>query len=471
MKRRDFLSLSAILALSTCFISCKGAKDTKSLSFTKFSKAMPIPQELNPPLQNGVKKFELNIKESSKEFFDGINTQTYGIDASYLGPTLRLINGERVEIKFNNKLSEETTMHGHGMHVPASMDGGPHQKIIPNSSWTASYTVKQKSCTNWYHPHLMGETARQVYQGLAGFIIVDDSESLSLDLPKRYGVDDFVVAIQERRFTSDGSIDYSPSMMETMRGYKGDYFLANGEINPYLDVEAKEIRFRLLNASNSSVYNLQFDDNRAFYQIATDNSFLPNPIMINNIRLSPGERAEIVVDFTNDLEKEFILKDLNSSSDIFQIRVNKTKTATTTLPNSLTSLDTDSSNVQNTRNFVLDGSMGRLTINGVSMDMNVINETIPLNQLEIWNVTNNMMVEHNFHIHATHFVVLERNGSSSNVLESEKGYKDTVYLASGDNVKLLVKMTDYSDANTPYMYHCHFLEHEDNGMMGQFVVS
>ncbi len=102
--------------------------------------------------------------------------------------------------------------------------------------------------------------------------------------------------------------------------------------------------------------------------------------------------------------------------------------------------------------------------------MSRIDEEIPLDQIEIWEVTNSMMIDHNFHIHATHFMIIERNGSSANVAKNEKGYKDTVYLKGGESVKFIVKMTDYKDSEVPYMYHCHFLEHEDRGMMGQFTV-
>ena len=200
---------------------------------------------------------------------------------------------ERVSLNFTNNLTENTTMHSHGMHLPASMDGGVHQVIQPSKTWSSTYTVKQRACTNWYHPHLMGETARQVYMGLAGVLIVEDSQIQALDLPKRYGVDDIPLVLQDRVFDSNGQIDYSPSMREIMMGYKGDYYLANGAISPYVKVENKEIRFRILNGSNSSVYNLGFSDNRTFKQIATDNSLLEAPVSLNRLRLSPGERAEI----------------------------------------------------------------------------------------------------------------------------------------------------------------------------------
>ena len=124
-------------------------------------------------------------------------------------------------------------------------------------------------------------------------MIVEDSQIQALDLPKRYEVDDIPLVLQDRVFDSNGQIDYLPSIREIMMGYKGDYYLVNGAISLYVEVENKEIRFRILNGSNSSVYNLGLSDNRTFKQIATDNSLLEAPISLNKLRLSPGERAEI----------------------------------------------------------------------------------------------------------------------------------------------------------------------------------
>jgi len=362
-------------------------------------------------------------------------------------------------------------MHGHGMHLPASMDGGPHQPIKPTETWSAQFTVNQKACTNWYHPHLMGKTAEHVYKGLAGFIMIDDAESQSLDLPKNYGVDDIPLVLQDRFFDANYQLDYSPSMMEVMMGYKGDIFITNGVINPFVEVEAKEIRFRILNGSNSTVYTLGFDDNRFFKQIATDNSFLNAPVSLNRVRLSPGERAEIVVDLSDEIDNSLHLKDFTQNKNFLKIDVTKSASIQTSTPSILTTLDIHNpDDVVNRRNFTLSGRMDDLFINDKSMDINRIDEVVPLGQVEIWEVYNSMRMEHNFHIHATHFMILERNGNSANVLENEKGYKDTIYLAPGDRVKLIIKMVDYADEVNPYMYHCHFLEHEDAGMMGQFTV-
>ena len=467
MRRRTFLSLSSITAFSL-LTGCE-AKETTPILQKK--SRLPIPALLKPTLKNGVQHYNLQVKEAQHTFFEGIKTDTYAINSTYLGPTLLMQNGDNVSINYTNHLREEITMHGHGMHVPPSMDGTAHQPFSPNTTWSAKYTVKQKACTNWYHPHTMDKTAEHVYMGLAGLIIIEDEESHTLDLPKRYGVDDIPLVLQDRNFFN-GQIDYSPSMMDIMHGYVGDTFIANGAVEPTLDVEAKEIRFRILNGSNSSVYTLAFSDARIFKQIATDNAFLEAPVEMRKLTLSPAERAEIVIDVSKDLGKTFELRELREQKTFLSINVTKKSGIKTVLPAKLTTLTKyHLKDAVRTRKFTLSGMMRNLNINGRSMNINYINERVPLNQIEIWEVKNDMMIDHNFHIHATHFMVLERNGKTSTVPDNEKGYKDVVYLPAHQSLKFIVKMIDYADNTVPYMYHCHYLEHEDAGMMGQFLVT
>lgn len=481
MQRRRFLKLSSVtsavlfssLLMDSSELNAKEIR--KNLLTNDFYKKLDIPPLLEGKEIKGVYHYDLNIQEAEHAFFKNRLTNTYAVNGTYLAPTLKLINGQQVSINYTNNLKETTTMHGHGMHLPANMDGSAHQPIYPNETWSAQYTVNQRACTNWYHPHAMDKTAEHVYQGLAGLLIIEDEESQKLDLPKNYGVDDIPLVLQDRFFDRNGQIYYNPTMHQTMMGYKGDTFISNGVINPYLEVEAKEIRFRLLNGANSTVYELAFSDNRTFKQIAGDNSFLEKPVEMNSLRLSPGERAEIIVNLSNDKGISLTLDEIRQGKSFLKIDVTQKATSTTTVPKVLTSLIKLSKNsVIRERKFVLSGRMGRVFINNKKMNMNRIDEVLKLNETEIWEITNKRMMmmrmEHNFHIHGTHFMVIERNGSYDNVLENERAYKDTVYLAAGDTVKIIMKMTDYVDKKVPYMYHCHFLEHEDAGMMGQFTV-
>ncbi len=495
MKRRDFLALSSVAALG--ILTGCGSSDAGTNGMGNGNGAgngtgtgggsnngsstipsggintssLPIPTLLTPTDRAGVKHYDLTLQKAQHDFFNGVKTDTFGINATYLGPTLLMKNGDSVSVNYTNNLGELVTMHGHGMHLPPSMDGTAHQPINNGETWSATYTVNQKACTNWYHPHTMDKTAEHVYKGLAGLIMIEDTESQALDLPKRYGEDDIPLVLQDR-FFNNGQLNYNPSMMQVMQGYVGDIFMANGAIGATLDVEAKEIRFRILNGSNSSIYELGFADGRSFKQIATDNAFLEAPVTLSRLTLSPAERAEIVVDLSGAMNQTIAFRDFRHNKTFFTINVNKTATTTTTLPATLTTLEKlNPADAVRTRSFVLDGRMGDFQINGKSMDINRIDERVPLGDIEIWEVRNNMRVDHNFHIHATHFFLIERDGSSTNVAANEKGYKDVIYIPANGSVKVIVQMKDYADNSVPYMYHCHFLEHEDAGMMGQFLVT
>jgi len=368
------------------------------------------------------------------------------------------------------------------------MDGGPHQLIQPGATWNATFAVRQRAGTNWFHPHTHNQTGRQVYMGLAGLLMVEDTNTDTLDLPKTWGEDDIPLIIQDRRFRSDGSFAYLTGMMDSVQGMLGDVFLVNGAVNPGVNLPAKEVRFRVLNASNARVYRLAFNDGRTFRQIATDNALLEVPVELGALTLSPGERTEIVVNCTADLGKRLVLWDTLSGASLLMLNIDKTPAQITTLPATLANLERlDPAAAVRTRSFSLSMAMrmgmgmfmgmGRgmqFLINGVSMDLARIDQTVPLNDIEIWEIRNvgPMGMLHSFHVHGTHFSIVERNGSASNVRAYEKGYKDTVLIGSGEVVKIILKMTDYTTgANAPYMFHCHILEHEDRGMMGQFIVT
>jgi len=431
-----------------------------------------IPPELLGADQNGRKLFELTIQAGTHEFFRGMPAASLGYNGGLLGPTLRARRGDALTIRVTNTLDVETTTHWHGAHLPAGADGGPHQIIAPGETWVSEWEVDQVGCTNWYHPHREGTTAEQVYHGLAGLFILDDPEHDALDLPRRYGVDDIPIILQDRRFRANGELDYNLSNMERRMGFDGDTFLVNGDIQPFVEVEAKQVRFRILNGSNARVYRLELHDGTAFQLIGVDNSLLDSPSELSSLLMSPGERAEIVVDLSARLGDALRLMDTRSGVGLVEVRVSNEPAELTTLPNTLVTLDrVDPAEAVRTRDFVLSvgmGPNGAFRINGVSMDIDVINEQVPIDEVEIWALRNTSMMTHNFHMHATHFEVISRNGGPPEPHES--GFKDTVRLDAGDDIRVVVRHRDYADPTQPYMYHCHILEHEDQGMMGQFVV-
>ena len=487
MKRRDFLfGLFGVSVFASTAIYARGIMGAMmGLSFVEefdshtqnfsFKNQLKIPPQIFGEKIEDTIHFNLNIQKGISNFLPGKNTKTYGINGSYLGPTIRLKAGEKVSLNWHNNLDEKTTMHGHGMHVPPSMDGTPHQTILPKKSWSANYIVKQKACSNWYHPHTMGKTAEQVLMGLGGMILIDDKESLSLPLPKRYGIDDIPIIVQDRLFKRDGNFAYPKTMRTIMHGFRGNRFLINGTLAPYVEVEANLLRLRLLNASNARIYSFGIRGVKTFL-IAGDNSLLENAIRIQKVTLSPAERAEIIIDLKDMKGKKFYLRDYLSKTNLLEIRVTKDAKVLNQIPKNLTKLEPIQLNkVVNRRYFHLSmKGPGRLVINGEKMNLNKINEIVKRGEYEIWEIYNEPMgmmgMIHNFHMHGNHFRVISRNGNKRAVKPWERGYKDTVMIKPGESVEILVHHTDYSDSKIPYMYHCHILEHEDAGMMGQFTV-
>jgi FtsP/CotA-like multicopper oxidase with cupredoxin domain len=420
-------------------------------------------QDQNP--DPDIADFTLVAQSGQTEFFNNRLTETLGYNGSYLGPVLRFRKGEQVNIRVNNLLNSPTTIHWHGLIVDGDQDGGPHQGIQPNESWSPTFTVDQDAATLWYHPHIAGDTADQVYNGLAGLIFINDENSEKLNLPEQYGINDIPLIVQDRSFDDEGNFAYSTSMMGVEAG---DTILINGTANPFVNLNKGIVRFRILNASNSQNFEFSMSDGSSFQQIASDGGFLEAPLSRKSIFLSPGERAEVIIDFSNTRRNTVSL--MLGSKPIMDINLTGSIPDTTEIPESLITIrPIPAGNNPGTREFDLQSMGISGTINGKFFDMTRIDEEINLNETEIWIVRNRggMMQSggHPFHVHGTQFQVLSRNGKKPSA--EEKGFKDTIFVDSGEEVKILVRFSHPGI----FMYHCHILEHEDNGMMGQFRVS
>jgi len=459
-------------------------------AFAAKPKPLAIPKNLSGEIRNGTRTFDLELQKGVSRFFDEVDTPTLGINGAYLGPTLRMRAGESVQINVANNIGETSTLHWHGFHLPARSDGGPHQVIAENEIWSPQFTVKQRASMFWYHSHMMPRTGPQVYHGLAGLILVEDEQAGNLSLPQDYGVDDIPVILQDRRFSNSGSFEYASSMHDRMMGMKGNTLLVNGTINPTFIARTDTLRLRFLNGSNSRMYTLGFNDRRQFYQISSDGGLLQNPVATNTITLGPAERADIIVDLSDG--KPVMLQSTTpsfggmmgggmmnmmmgeqSDFDVLQILPDENRKRAIVLPKKLTNLKTpDPTTAVQTRKFTLGMGMmmgnGEMTINNRSMDMNRIDETVRVGTQEIWIIENPTMMPHPFHIHDVQFRIIDRNGAPPQ--PGETGLKDTVIVPPRGRVHLLLRFADYTDPDRPYMYHCHNLEHEDAGMMGQFTV-
>lgn len=465
------------------FYPLLGAIAFSALNAQQFNHQLPI-----PPLMTGT-TFNLTINDTVHQFNPGVNTNTFAFNGTILGPTLEMQKWDTIQMNVTNHLSEISTVHWHGLHVPAKADGGPHTIIPVDSTWSPSFRMLNNASTCWYHPHTHMETMRQVNMGLAGMIIIRDSAEAQLNLPRTYGVDDFPVVIQDRTLDGNGQFVFRAL---------ADSIIVNGATRPYLDAPAQMVRMRVLNGANARAFIIAFSDNRPFYVIASDGGMIATPDTVTSLMITNGERYEIIVDFTNDNPGDSLFMICKGSMfaaaepggsgmqsgnsalngvdyNIMQINVvAQTSSPVTSLPQSLITVapwQQALATVTRNKNMMGNGmyDMGNMTINGLTFDMNVINDTIYKDAIEIWNVSNNSpQVSHPFHIHDIQFYIIDRNGLPPQPYES--GLKDVIYLKAGETVSFITKFENFTDSVTPYMYHCHNLHHEDMGMMLQFIV-
>lgn len=436
--------------------------------------------------------FNLTVKDTIKQMIPGNQTVTAGVNGNWWGPTMIWNKGDVVHVNLTNRLQDSTTMHWHGMHLPAVMDGGPHQIVPPSTIWQPYWQVTNNAGLYWYHPHLHEMTEEQISSGLGGLIIVRDNIESALPLPRKYGIDDIPLVLTDRRFNTSNQIEVVPY---------GDTMIVNGTIRPQTNAPAQVVRFRILNGATERSYNLGFSDNRTFYVITSDGGLLNAPVALTRYLLSAGERIEILVNFTGQAGTNVNLMAYNSvlaqnipGGDVFPpgtpfynylarkdfniVRFNitaQTSNPIITIPSSLTTNvfpNESSSNI--TRALTISdtniaGNPGvSFVINHKLFDMSYNNYNVPLNNTEIWQITSTSGFAHPFHIHDVEFHILTRNGSAPPAAES--GWKDVVLVKSGETVRFIAKFEDYADSLHPFMYHCHIALHEDDGMMGQFVV-
>uniref|UniRef100_D5WZJ7 Multicopper oxidase type 3 n=1 Tax=Thiomonas intermedia (strain K12) TaxID=75379 RepID=D5WZJ7_THIK1 len=491
-----------------------------------FTRPMPIPGQLGGQAQaDGSLAYALRIAPGTSTLLAGVQTPTWGYNGAYLGPTLRIPRGKRVRIQVRNALNQPTTTHWHGAHVPGTMDGGPQSLIAPGHSMDYAYTLDQPGATLWYHPHPDGLTGPHVYAGMAGLLLVDDGVDRTLGLPHTWGVDDFPVIVQDRRFGADGRLRYMNSMMDRM-GMKGDRFLVNGCEQPYVNVPAQWVRLRLVNGSNARLYNFAFASGQSFYVVASDAGLLAHPVERRSLLLAAAERAEILVDLRKLQGSTLVLRSDSGSVvpglssmpmdadrfdrqgfDLLQLRVGAPAGKSGRLPDHLVaipSLRIDApqrlfslQGMQGMQGAMGGGAMGAMggmpgdqgmgantgpggmsmgvgmeklfSINHQFMEMSVINQRVRLGSTEVWQVRNEGHMAHTFHVHGTSFQILSRDGVAPP--EYERGWKDVVLVRRNQTVRLVARFDQPAGKDHPFMYHCHILEHEDNGMMGQFTVA
>jgi FtsP/CotA-like multicopper oxidase with cupredoxin domain len=437
---------------------------------TEFAQPLRMPELAPSTVQDGVRVFRLEAGEGRTAFVPQGETPTLGYNGSYLGPTLVAERGERVRVEVENALDESTTVHWHGMHLPAAMDGGPHTPIPAGTTWTPEWLIDQPAASLWYHPHLHGRTREQVDAGLAGMFLVTDDEEAALALPRDYGVDDVPLIVQDRSFSADGA--FAGGLGMQFDGVLGDTILVNGTVAPYFEASTERVRLRLLNGSSARMYDFTFADGRTFDLIGTDGGLLAAPVATTSVPLSPGERAEIVL--TLSPGERVVLRSQapdpalhagGAAFDVLELRAAASLAPSPEVPQKLALLPEPSeADAAAQRTFEMSGH----EINNREMDLGRADFTATVGTSEVWTVRNDNPLPHSFHVHDTQFRVLSVDGEAPPARLS--GWKDTIALEWDREYRLLVSFEDYADPTTPYMYHCHLLWHEDQGMMGQFLV-
>jgi spore coat protein A, manganese oxidase len=501
--RRDFLFQLAGVSLS-------------SQALKKFVDPLPLPARALPA--KGRTHYRIAMREfKAKVHRDLPPTTFWGYGGTSPGPIFDVRSGEAISVEWVNELPLkhlfpiDHTLHGaeqsnpdvrnvvhlHGGKVAPDSDGDPERWIVPGQSKLCHYPNRQDAATLFYHDHAMGITRLNAAAGLFGMYLIRDAAEEALHLPE--GEFEIPLIIYDRLFGIDGQLQY-PVSADHHHPWTSEFFgnsvLVNGKIFPYLEVEPRQYRFRILNSSNSGFYTLSFSkDNlnlipgsEPFDMIGSDQGLLSAPVSMRALSLTPAERADVVMDFSAYAGQSLYLK--HAAAPVMQIRVAANKTVEPArLPAQLRRINrTPESAAVKTRELTLvdyKDERGRATsmlLNGMHYSMPVT-ETPTLNTTEIWTLINLTDDTHPIHLHLVRFQILDRRrfdvtgyketgklkytGPPVPPEAYEAGWKDTVRADVLLVTRIIVRFEGYAGR---YVWHCHVLEHEDNEMMRPYEV-
>jgi spore coat protein A, manganese oxidase len=489
-----------------------------------FRVSLPVPAVLEPVRSDDddadhsdADHYEITQKVGRTEILPGLQTEVWGYEGCFPGPTIVSRSGRATIVHNINELPVPVSTHLHGGRTPATSDGFPTDLILPRhqsseehsphahhgnpdrpldnkAGWSFHqgsknyfYPLEQRAATLWYHDHRMDFTGPQLYRGLAGFHIIRDDEEDALPLPK--DEKDVPLMICDRSFGEDGSFMYparepslqsKPGVKENyMEGVLGDAILVNGVLWPFMEVSNTRYRFRILNASNARRYRLALEpeasDGAPFVQVGSDGRLLGAPITHRKITIAPAERFDVVIDFSRyPVGTKVTLKNRlgnGTTSRVMRFHVVRKEKEQSTVPKRLSEMSAfealGESGPRRTRKFrfTQDLHNGQVVwaINGKVFDPSRINARPKLGSTEIWEFVTD--VHHPVHLHLVHFKVLSRNGRRP--LPKDAGWKDTVDILPGQVVRVISRFDGYRGK---YVFHCHNLEHEDMMMMANFAV-
>jgi FtsP/CotA-like multicopper oxidase with cupredoxin domain len=430
----------------------------------------------NRSVEPGTVEVRLTAAPARVSLLPGVETDVFAYNGRVPGPTLELREGDRVRVLFRNELPEATTVHWHGLHLPFVADGSAFHPVAPGAEHVYEFTIHPGTAgTYWYHPHPHHRTGYQVGKGLHGAIVVRaPDDPLGPSIPEK------LLILSDNRFRADGSLDFpEPGSLQDRidfeNGREGDVLFVTGQVMPALSIRSGEVqRWRVINASGARVYRLALEGH-TFLHIGSDGGLFERPVEVSEVLLANGERVELLVRGTGSPGSAAILRtlpydryvrqtrppDWDRPLDLLTLRyTNEPPAPAVALPATLRPIPAlDPADATATRVVVMTQGF----LNNRPMDMSRIDETAVLGATEIWELENLVGMDHPFHLHGFQFQVLERNGAP----EPFRAWKDTVNVPRHQSARLIVRYDNYKGK---WMFHCHILTHEDNGMMGVLEV-
>jgi len=556
LQRRSFLKIiggaAGAFAVNTSLLPL-GFKpvlaQTAAPSLTKYLDPLPIPPVIQPSATiDGIPRFNVGMTQFQQQLHSQLApTPVWGYNGIYPGPTFETRRGSPITVRYSSNLptthllqnSIDPTLHGsepgnpfvrnvvhlHGAKVLPESDGYPEAWFTPGLAQVGPffttdvyhYPNDQEATTLWYHDHAVGITRLNVVTGLEGFYLIRDSVEDGLNLPS--GQFEIPLLIQDRMFNADGSLFYPTQGVTSFHPvwspeFFGNVALVNGKVWPFLEVEQRRYRFRILNGSNARFYNLFMDSGQQFFQIATDGGFLPAAVPVSKLLLAPAERADVIIDFSglqpgtvvhlkNNGKAPFPSGTGEGLPQIMQFRVVSRVGQDTSTPPSQLSLPPmallDPASAVKTRDVVLTETPDPLTGNPIVGQLDrafwedPVIENPKAGTTEIWRILNTTGDAHPIHVHLVQFQILDKQpfdsarylatnqlvftGAAAAPAPNERpAFKDTVNTMPGEVTRIIAKFDLPTGTKVrrgqrfPYLWHCHILEHEDNEMMRPYDV-
>ena len=465
-----------VLSLGCAVTACGSSPAPAPVVTAPFTDTLPQPDVMvNAASAPGTVEVSLVAGVNLLELAPGKPAaQAYTYNGTVPGPTLVVTEGDHVVIHFTNSLPVPTTVHWHGLHIPADQDGSPMDPVAAGKSRDYVFDLPEGSAgTYWYHPHPEGTTAEQVAMGLFGAVVV---RAKNEPLPK--GLVDEVLILNDNRFDANGAVS-ADTMNDQMNGRMGDVLFVNGAVSPTMTLRPGELRrLRVVNASAARYYLLSVPDHQ-LVKIGGSGGLFGTPQPMDQVLVAPGERAELLLQGTAAAGTTTTLKALAydrglmgangkaappKEADLLSIAyTSDAPMKVTAIPGTLRDIAALDTTTAVKRTFVLSENMMTYMINGKVYDSKRVDVMAKLGATEVWTIRNDADMDHPFHLHGFQFQVLDRNGTPEPVV----AWEDTVNVPKKVSVRLAVKFTDFPGMR---MYHCHILEHEDLGMMGTLDV-